>query len=61
MNSDTLIVFLKRLIKSAGRKIYLILDNLRVHHSKPVKQWVEEHNNQIELFFYHHTKGGIFR
>ena len=51
MNSDTLIKFLKRLIKDAGRKIYLILDNLRVHHSKPVKKWVKEHSDQIELFF----------
>lgn len=51
MNSNTLIKFLKRLIKAAGRKIYLIMDNLRVHHSKPVKQWVEEHKDQIELFF----------
>lgn len=51
MNSDTLIKFLKRLIKDAGRKIYLIMDNLRVHHSKPVKKWVKEHKDQIELFF----------
>jgi transposase len=51
MNSDTFIKFLKRLIKDAGRKVYLILDNLRVHHSKPVKKWVKEHQNQIELFF----------
>ena len=51
MNSDTLIKFLRRLIKDAGRKIYLIMDNLRVHHSKPVKKWVKEHNDQIELFF----------
>lgn len=29
----------------------LILDNLRVHHSKPVKKWVEEHKNKIELFY----------
>jgi hypothetical protein len=35
LNSDILIDFLGRLIKDAGRKIYLILDNLRVHHSKP--------------------------
>src|SRR5438552_7017729 len=37
LNSDILIDFLRRLIKDAGRKVYLILDNLRVHHSKPVK------------------------
>lgn len=51
MNSDTFIKFMKRLIKDAGKKIYLILDNLRVHHSKPVKDWVKEHHDQIELFF----------
>ena len=28
MNTDILIDFCKRLIKSAGRKVYLILDNL---------------------------------
>ena len=51
MNSDTLIKFMSRLIKDAGRKIYLILDNLRVHHSKPVKKWMKKHVDQIELFF----------
>lgn len=38
-NSDKLIEFLEALIKDAERKVFLILDNLRVHHSKPVKQW----------------------
>jgi transposase len=51
MNAQVFIKFLERLIKDAGRKIYLILDNLRVHHSKIVKSWVEEHKDQIELFF----------
>ena len=37
LNSDILIDFMKRLVRDAGRKVYLILDNLRVHHSKPVK------------------------
>ena len=26
-------------------------DNLRVHHSKPVKAWVEERKDKIELFY----------
>ena len=30
---------------------YLILDNLRVHHSKLVKAWVAERQDQIELFY----------
>ncbi len=30
--------------------MFLILDNLRVHHSKLVKAWVTEHKDEIELF-----------
>lgn len=51
MNVDRFITFLEQLIKSKSKKIYLILDNLRVHHSKIVKQWAEEHKDHIELFF----------
>jgi len=50
-NSDKLIEFLEALIKDAGKKVFLILDNLRVHHSKPVKAWVEERKDKIELFY----------
>ena len=50
-NSDRLIEFLAALIKDAGRKVFLILDNLRVHHSKPVKAWVAERQDKIELFY----------
>lgn len=46
-NSDKLIEFLKALIKDARRKVFLILDNLRVHHSKPVKKWAEEHKEKL--------------
>ncbi len=41
-NSDKLIDFLEALIKDAEKKMFLILDNLRVHHSKPVKQASQE-------------------
>jgi hypothetical protein len=51
MNSQTFIKFCQRLIKDADKKIYLILDNLRVHHSIIVKAWVEDHKDQIELCF----------
>ncbi len=50
-NSDRLIEFLAALAQDAAKKVFLILDNLRVHHSKPVKQWVETHKDQIELFY----------
>lgn len=51
LNAAILIDFLKRLVKNARRKVYLILDNLRVHHSKPVKAWLAEHEKQIEVFY----------
>lgn len=51
MNAATMIRFMKRLIKSSDKKVFLVLDNLRVHHSKLVKQWVQDHSDQIELFF----------
>lgn len=51
MNSQTLIKFMTRLIKDSDKKIYLILDNLKVHHSHMVKDWVKEHEDEIELFF----------
>lgn len=50
-NADRLIEFLEALIKDAGRKVFLILDNLRVHHSKLVKAWVAERKDKIELFY----------
>ena len=50
MNSQLLIKFMTRLTKDAGRKVFLILDNLRAHHGKDVKHWLEEHREQIEVF-----------
>ena len=50
LNSDILIDFLRRLIKGATKKVFLILDNLRVHHSKPVKAWLAKHTQAIEVF-----------
>ena len=49
-DADKLIELLAALIKDAGKKVFLILDNLRVHHSKVVKTWVAERQAQIELF-----------
>ena len=51
MNSSTMIKFMERLIKDADRKVFLILDNLKVHHSHVVKDWLSEHKDQIEVFF----------
>ena len=51
MNSELLIKFMARLTKDAGRKVFLILDNLRVHHSKKATKWLGEHKEQIAVFY----------
>lgn len=51
LNAEVLIRFLKRLIKDAGRKVFLILDNLKVHHAKVVVEWLDEHKEQIEVYY----------
>lgn len=51
MTARVLIRFMKRLIKDSGRKVYLILDNLRVHHAKLVKAWLEKQADKIEVHY----------
>ena len=51
MNSDLLITFMKRMIKAAGRKVFLVMDNLRVHHCSTVKEWLEKNKESIEVFY----------
>ena len=53
-NAALLIDFMKRLVKGAGgRKVFLILDNLKVHHAKVVKDWLSEpeRKKEIEVFY----------
>lgn len=51
MASEMLIKFMSRLVKDAQRKVYLILDNLRAHHGKYVKVWLEANKENIEVFY----------
>ena len=51
MSSQVFIKFMRRLLKTIEKKIYLIVDNLRVHHSRIVKSWISEHKDQIEIFY----------
>lgn len=50
-NHARLIEFFAALVKQAGRKVFLILDNLGVHHCAPVKKWLAEHTQHIAVFF----------
>ena len=51
MTYQVLITFLKRLVKDAPRKVFLILDNLRVHHAIKLQEWLSKQNGQIEIFY----------
>jgi transposase len=51
MNADILIDFCRRLIQSAGRKVFLVLDNLRAHHAVVFKAWLENREDEIEIFY----------
>ena len=51
MNQQRLIRFMERLIRTSQRKVFLILDNLQVHHGKLAAAWLEEHAEKIEVFF----------
>jgi len=50
-NHERLIEFFESLVKDTGKKIFLILDNLGVHHCKPVKAWLAQHKEQMEVFY----------
>jgi len=49
--TDNFIDFLEKVIKSNDKKIFMIVDNLRVHHAKLVKAWEEQHKDKIKLFY----------
>jgi len=45
------IEFLRRLIRQVKQKVFLIVDNCKVHHAKKVKDYVEKHKEKLQLFF----------
>ena len=49
LNASLFIMFLRRLIKAAEKKVFLIVDNLRVHHAVKVNKWVTAHKDEIEM------------
>lgn len=49
--ADVFLEFLNRLIRQHQRKIFLIVDRHPVHRSKKVKNWIENHSDQICLWF----------
>jgi transposase len=51
LNADRFIAFLRRLVKDAGRKVVLIVDNLKVHRAGKVIAWVKSHAHEVELCY----------
>jgi transposase len=51
MNTDLLIGFMERLFADSPQKVFLILDNLKVHHAKLATSWLAERKDRIEVFY----------
>ena len=51
MHQQRLICFMKRLVRASKQKVFLILDNLKVHHGKLAAAWLEKHKEKIKVFF----------
>ena len=43
--------FLRRLVREATRKLFVIVDNLPVHRAHRVTAWVQDNADRIELFY----------
>ena len=46
MTVKVLLKFFKRLINDAKRKVFMIVDNLRVHHAHLVRDWLALHRER---------------
>lgn len=49
--STQFIHFLGRLIRQVKQKIFLIVDNHKVHHSQRVQAYLQKHTDKLELFY----------
>src|ERR1041384_4957168 len=51
LNTTIFLSFLRRLVCEAARKLLVTVDNLPVHRAHRVTAWVQNHADQIELFY----------
>src|SRR3954467_4378421 len=51
LNTTIFLNFLRRLVREAARKLFVIVDNLPVHRAHRVTAWVQNHVDRIELFY----------
>ena len=50
MNPQRLIRFMERLIRDSKQKVFLILDNLNVHHGKLAASWLKTARIKLRCF-----------
>jgi len=53
MNTDIFMLFCEKLVWGKERPVYLIVDNLRVHHAKLLKPWLERMEKQKGFRIYY--------
>jgi transposase len=51
VQAPSLLRFLARLVRDAGRKVFLVLDRLPVHRSAKVRAWLAGREAEIEVFY----------
>ena len=51
LSSLKYIRFLNALCKQIPKTVILVVDNLKVHHSKLVKRWLRKHSGKIHVFY----------
>ena len=49
--TDVFLQFLRRIVKQAGRRVFLIIDNHPVHRSRKVQRWLAAHAHTIRVFY----------
>jgi transposase len=51
VKAPDLVRFLRRLVRDARRKVFLILDRLQAHRARLTRDWLAEHRSEIEVFY----------
>jgi transposase len=51
VNAPTFLRFLERLIREARGKVFLIVDRLKAHRARLVRDWLEAHRSEIEVHY----------
>lgn len=44
-----LIEFMQSIAKDVSRKVFLVMDNVKVHHGKPVREWPRGHQAECSI------------